>query len=462
MTDDIEPPGRRITELPDAAHVIGCFGGIRPTASLLRVAVSTVQGWKERGAIPRNRHQAILEVAAEHGVDLADDASPVPVRSSTPPAEPSSRPAKSRAPSPPDPTPSSAGPTGSARTQSMRPNRKVAWLALTLVGAALIAVFTQPRWGPVLFPDAARDGAVSPSTSTNSADSQLATIERRISVLEGNYEGLTVRTESAVSGAELASLNDRIAALKQSATADSPIEGLVADISTLGDRLAVLELNLAGQGEVADQGSVNASVVALSAEVAAWSARLASLEAAPVGEGGTAASLVLAIGQLDAAVRTGEPFASALERVQTLAGDDFIVAGALAPLAVWAEDGIPTVAVLGLRFRSLLPELTQPAETSSSDDGWWPRLRSRLTGLVTIRRIDKGDDLSPLARSEQAVERGDLEAAVTALEGAAVPRGEAAQSWISNAKARLAAESALASLAAHGLDVLANVGAATP
>ena len=70
MTDDIEPLGHRTAELPDAAHVIRCLGGIRPTASLLGVAVSTVQGWKERGAIPANRHQAILEAAPQQCVQL--------------------------------------------------------------------------------------------------------------------------------------------------------------------------------------------------------------------------------------------------------------------------------------------------------------------------------------------------------------------------------------------------------
>jgi predicted nucleic acid-binding Zn-ribbon protein len=53
-----------------AQTVIARFGGIRPMATKLGVAVSTVQGWKNRGAIPLSRHDEILDAAAHHGIDL--------------------------------------------------------------------------------------------------------------------------------------------------------------------------------------------------------------------------------------------------------------------------------------------------------------------------------------------------------------------------------------------------------
>ena len=467
MTDDIEPPGHCTTDLTDAAHVIRCFGGIRPMATLLGVAVSTVQGWKERGAIPQNRHQAILEAAERHGVDLAEAAPQTPASSSTPPEGSSSGITDSQTLLPN--TPLSAEftePTGSAQVEakSTSSNGGVAWLALALAGAALVAIATQPVWQPVLFPGEPSDESARPSTL--STDNQMAPLERRLSVLEGKIGELEAKSAEAVSGTDLAALGDRVTLLENSAVTDSSannsIEGLAAEISTLGDRLAVLEQDLTDQEAAAEIGSLKASIVALSAEVAAWSARLAALETAPVSEGGSVASRVLAVGQLDTAIRAGVPFASALERMQTLASDDFIVAGVLAPLTVWAEEGIPTVSDLRLRFKSLLPELTRPAETVSSGNGWWPRVRDRLTGLVTVRRIGTGDDLSPLARGEQAVERGDLEAAIAALEEGAVAGGEAALSWIAHAKARLAAEAALASLEAYALDELAKARLATP
>ena len=481
MTDDIEPLERRPTELPEAAHVIRCFGGIRPTASLLGVAVSTVQGWKERGAIPKTRHQAIFEAAAQRGLDLTAEVSLERTTSSSPSEQSALQSAGPTAVRSPEPAPpASVEPTGSAQTQAARRSGGVAWLALVLAAAGLIAILTQPRWQPILFPDAQRDAAV--PTSTLSIDNQIATIERRITGLEGRQaellagsdaaavrissleeraQELSALSESTVSSPELASLTDRIAALEVSAVDETPSEALTAELRTLGDRLAELERDLAGQGAAVDQGAVKASIVALSTEVAAWSARLATLEAARVAGKESAAPIILAIGQLDAAIRTGKPFASAFDRVQTLAGDDFIVAGALAPLSVWADQGVPTRTDLRRRFNLLLAELAQPTDAGATD-GWWPRIRGQLRGLVTVRRVGDGENAPPLSRAEQAVERGDLAVAVAALEGGVVSESEVVRQWITHAKARLAADAALASLEGHALDQLAKSGASIP
>lgn len=56
---------------PGADAVIEAFGGIRPMANQLKVAVSTVQGWKARNHIPESRWRDIIAAAAAAGVDLA-------------------------------------------------------------------------------------------------------------------------------------------------------------------------------------------------------------------------------------------------------------------------------------------------------------------------------------------------------------------------------------------------------
>ncbi len=53
-----------------AAGLIEIFGGIRPMAAKLGIAVSTVQGWKQRDAIPGQRLDAIRATAARHGISL--------------------------------------------------------------------------------------------------------------------------------------------------------------------------------------------------------------------------------------------------------------------------------------------------------------------------------------------------------------------------------------------------------
>jgi len=63
--------------IENAADIIEKFGGIRPMAAKINVAVTTIQGWKKRGVIPATRKATILKSAGEHGIDLSkffDDA----------------------------------------------------------------------------------------------------------------------------------------------------------------------------------------------------------------------------------------------------------------------------------------------------------------------------------------------------------------------------------------------------
>lgn len=55
---------------PAVERIIERFGGIRPTAHKLDIPVTTVQGWKKRGAIPLNRHADLRAAAAKHRIVL--------------------------------------------------------------------------------------------------------------------------------------------------------------------------------------------------------------------------------------------------------------------------------------------------------------------------------------------------------------------------------------------------------
>ncbi|MDH5722798.1 MAG: hypothetical protein OEY94_05710 [Alphaproteobacteria bacterium] len=57
--------------LENAEEIIERFGGIRPMASKIDVAVTTIQGWKKRGVIPANRKSNIISSAQENNIDLS-------------------------------------------------------------------------------------------------------------------------------------------------------------------------------------------------------------------------------------------------------------------------------------------------------------------------------------------------------------------------------------------------------
>ncbi len=58
--------------IENAAVIIEKFGGIRPMSAKINVAVTTIQGWKKRDAIPATRKDAILEAAVANDIDLSE------------------------------------------------------------------------------------------------------------------------------------------------------------------------------------------------------------------------------------------------------------------------------------------------------------------------------------------------------------------------------------------------------
>ncbi len=97
MTSDPESPqdppdsldGRSATD-----RVVAAFGGIRPMANKLDTPVTTVQGWKKRGAIPQQRHAAIRAAADQRGIALDDAtlAATAPQEGSAAPRQPAIQP----------------------------------------------------------------------------------------------------------------------------------------------------------------------------------------------------------------------------------------------------------------------------------------------------------------------------------------------------------------------------------
>ena len=52
------------------SKIVQSFGGVRPMASALGRAVSTVHSWSARGSIPDDEKPVVLAKAAELGIDL--------------------------------------------------------------------------------------------------------------------------------------------------------------------------------------------------------------------------------------------------------------------------------------------------------------------------------------------------------------------------------------------------------
>ncbi len=55
----------------NASDIIDRFGGIRPMSTKTGIPVTTIQGWKQRNAIPANRRNELIEAANRNGINLS-------------------------------------------------------------------------------------------------------------------------------------------------------------------------------------------------------------------------------------------------------------------------------------------------------------------------------------------------------------------------------------------------------
>src|SRR4051812_8753775 len=239
-----------------AERIIEKFGGIRPMAHKLNMPVTTVQGWKKRGAIPSNRHPDLLAAASRYNVTLdqaeLDAAAPAderpveesptiivsgtepvatqsavtpepeqpadttpstpwtsprsydrPATASTTGSEPMSSANAPEAETPAEPIRATSEPVHAAEPAHASGGGKgLATFAILLALLGTGAAVTAPVWGPRVIPQ------VWPPQTPGGGDlsAQVAALDQRVQQL-------------AARGSDTAPLNDRLAQLEQQLSA---------------------------------------------------------------------------------------------------------------------------------------------------------------------------------------------------------------------------------------------------
>ena len=301
----------------------------------------------------------------------------------------------------------------------------VAWLVLILV-LVVALVGSSPYWAPGL--------ATLLPWGPRTANEALAQLEQR--------QGEMARHQSAIDQ-HLTRLEEQLRAAGGSSAA----------VKELDQRVAALEQRPRGE----DSGRLAAlqqEMQKLAAAHEETGERVAKIEArrsaAAASERGEEA-LLLALGQLRGQLQGSQPFAAELGAVEALGRHRPEVHDNLAPLTASAATGIPSLATLRQRFdREVVPALMRAAPPQ--DDGWGAQIMNRLRSLVVVRRIgsNAADTTDPVeggvARAETALASGDLAGAVKAVEALPAATAKPAQSWLADARQRLAAEQGLARL----------------
>ncbi len=469
-----------------AAEVIQRFGGIRPMASKMNISFSTVQGWKERNHLPPARHAEILALAARHGVSLEADApgapADPPLATEPKPSEPTPAPTAAPASEPlgfedkPPPLPPPLPPQTVPAPVSGIGVLGAAAVSIVVVAAAMLGAYAaRSMWMTGI-----AGGAATPAVSDELVQ-RLAKLERDVvSRPAAAAPDPKLAQDVANTGKKTAELE--VALAKRTADVESALakktaelEAAVAAARSAGAAAADQAKALAPRVETLEKGfdlqafiAVRNGLNELGGKLDVLAKRMEAAErmaAAARAQGLAEAALALTVAQLRQSVDAGAPFAAELAACRAAAGGDAKVVAAVDALAPHAGAGVATRATLNDEFADTARAIAQ-SSLKRGQTGWLRALIDRLDALVTIRPVGPdvaGDDpRARAARAETLLDRGDLAGAVRVLGGLADRPAEAAKPWLDKAKARLAAESAVASLESHALAGLAQRAAQVP
>ena len=214
---------------------------------------------------------------------------------------------------------------------------------------------------------------------------------------------------------------------------------------------AVTQLRGSVQSAAKDASAAVApeQLTALQQRVAALeqSAKAAREVIAKTAAAATATRRALSAAGLRTAVVRGAPFAAELAQAKSFGADDKI----LAPLQPFAASGLPSAATLAQELRALIPALQKASGAQAPTGSFFERLQANAGKLVRIQPVNappSDDPAAVLARVEIAASHADIGGALADLgklpEAARAP----AQDWIKKAQARQAALAAARTFAA--------------
>lgn len=343
-------------------------------------------------------------------------------------------------------------------------------LTAVVTTVALFAVLggatalTAPFWKPYVDRHVGAIVAADPRL----ADAKAAVAE--IAALHTMVAALTA--DSARRDQDLAALREQLdRALAQAregaANATKPLSAEPALVEELNRRLGRLEATLDADRAAAkeslaraneDQSRLAATIQGFRGTVSGVEDALKKQKAADT----RSRLLVVALAQLSAALASAEPFEPLLGALKAVAGDDPALAAVTETIRPYGRTGIPTLAVLRERFEGAARQAVR-AQAAPQGEGWFDKTLGRLAGLVSVRTIgDQAEPRNPvdaaLATGDRMLKEGNLQGAADALARIEGPPAVEVAGWLKDARARLAAQQAIARLNERSMSALAEAG----
>jgi hypothetical protein len=283
-------------------------------------------------------------------------------------------------------------------------------------------------------------------------DTRVTALEQRVaSIPPGNaqagaVQALTARIQ-AIEAARTAS-DQRVAAAQAAAEqalnkpAAAPQAQDQAAIADLARRLSDIENQLQSNQQASAEARTS-----LATRVEDLSRRVSQ---GPEDATGATARMVLAQ-RVAESLRLGTPYSETLQALRANGAD----AARLSALEPFAEKGAPTASALSRSFEPLGAAILRDdrATAGSLTD----RLLRMADKVVSIRPLDQPgstDVTSLVARIEQALERGNVQEAVSAWENLPEPARRLSGEWAARAQARAAADAGAQAIASQAIEAL--------
>jgi len=304
----------------------------------------------------------------------------------------------------------------------------------------------------------------------------------------GIWPGGASTGDGAGGAVDIAPLESRIAALERvgdtgPATPSADITEVRQSLSRLRDQVSRLETQSAGGSAAPDLTAFSRMVEELETELNGIDARVAVVEGRVPADLGVQlagfadetalndvaarimqleedfemndtrrAAMGLGLAQLARAAGGSRPFNEELAAIALVRPDD----GRLPQLAPFAEEGVPTFAMLQSEFPGVARRAARAAQTPEQLTAWG-RVWAWIGQFVSFRRTgdSEGDSANAtLARAEERMDEGDLGAALAEMQKLPEPAQAAAANWMGEAEARVTLDRMITALSA---DIIAEL-----
>ncbi len=446
-------------------RLIQRFGGIRPMANKLEVPVTTVQGWKKRGAIPATRIADLRIAAQRHGIKLDEAELDAVSRSDD-------RHADAPRPAPLVP-PSLREPQASGVEDEPVP-----------VNTPLPVPPVLPNVAEAVPPfEMAVEPAAEPEAAPGAMPERLSAARERLVAIQATMA--TASQRFVVSGAARLSIAAALVALiaagiavwspptttpttAASATASPVAERRLGDLESKVARVALeqgsqttaIEKQISALDSRLSRAASRQTTDELAERISALERDLPALQqrVASQGIGAPALGVLLAATQLRGVLVTSNPFVNELAAFRLTGFNDPPLRQGLDAIGGRATSGIATEAWLIGRFSTVHTNILRAASIGNPAariadvvldtlSDWLPPLY-RLTGVsegVTPRAIAD--------RGQATMAAGDFPRAVEVLGELTGLPAEVAAPWLAEARARVVADRSRTLLAKHMLSI---------